>query len=625
MGKKKSKIKKNRKAQTKTKLRKKLKLKLKKLKLPKIPYKRLWRFVLIGFFLLTFLSVLIFSAYHLVFAPTIYPGVSIANIDLGGKTIEQATKILETSFPTPEAKLTLVGGGQTWNLPVSEINLVFNASASATKAFSFGRSGDLKEDLKKKWQAFSKKEVLLPVYSLNSKILDQKVMEFSALVDIPPVPSTITIQENKISITQSRPGQKLDREKFLLLLYQRLENLKLDEPILLPIVSLQPKFDQRKAEVAKRVLETLLKKPLVLKFQDFSFILEAARALSFFLPLEEGEYLNREAIREFVEEIAGKVNRPPQDAVFQFTSGKVSVFKPSLDGYQLDEEKTVELIQNHLTPDPPAGRVGFPSPTSNSLQLPVKIIKPKITTEQVNNLGIKEKIGRGVSYFRGSIAPRIHNISLAASTFNGVLIAPNETFSFNQTLGEVSEKTGYKQAYVIKSGRTILDDGGGVCQVSTTLFRAALNAGLPITERAAHAYRVAYYEQNSQVGLDATVYAPRVDLKFKNDTPGYILIQTTVDKKNKVLIFDLYGADDGRKVIIGKSIITNQIPPPKPIYQEDPNLPKGQTKQIDWPAWGATVKFSYKVIRGNEVLQNQIFVSRYRPWQAIYLVGTKEG
>lgn len=597
---------------------KKLKGKLKKLKLPKVPCEKIWRFFLIGFSLLAFLLILIFLSYHLVFAKTTYPGVSIAKIDLSGKTIARATQILEVNFPAPDAQLTITGAGQTWSLPTSEINLVFNATASAKRAFYFGRSGDPKDDLKKKWQAFFKKESLLPIYSLNARALDKKLLEFSALVDIEPAPATISIQKDKVSIAESRAGQKLDREKFLLLLYQRLENLNLKEPVLLPIISLQPKLDEEKARAAQEILEKLIEKPLVFKFQDFSFELKAENALPFFLPLEEEEPLNQEAVKEFVNGIAEQVNRSSQDAVFQFASGKVNVFKPSLDGYQLDEEKTAELIQDRLISN-------FQFLISNSVELPVKIIKPTIATEQVNNLGIKEKIGWGISYFRGSISSRIHNITLAASNLNGVLIGPNETFSFNQTLGEVSEKTGYEQAYIIKSGRTILDDGGGVCQVSTTVFRAALNSGLPVIERTAHAYRVAYYEQNSQVGLDATVYEPTVDLKFKNDTPSYILIQTTIDEINKVLIFDFYGTDDGRKVIIGKSVITNQVPPPEPIRQDDPNLPKGEVKQIDWPAWGASVKFSYKVTRNEEVLQDEVFNSRYRPWQAIYLIGTKEG
>ena len=137
---------------------------------------------------------------------------------------------------------------------------------------------------------------------------------------------------------------------------------------------------------------------------------------------------------------------------------------------------------------------------------------------------------------------------MATSRLNGVLVAPGEEFSFNKALGDVSAGTGYQQAYVIKGGRTVLGDGGGVCQVSTTLFRALLNAGLPITERRAHSYRVGYYEQGFPPGLDATVYYPTTDLKFKNDTSNHILIQSRVEGVK--LIFDIYGPDDGRKVVM---------------------------------------------------------------------------
>jgi len=205
------------------------------------------------------------------------------------------------------------------------------------------------------------------------------------------------------------------------------------------------------------------------------------------------------------------------------------------------------------------------------------------------------------------------------------LIAPAEVFSFNQALGEVSDKTGYKPAYVIKEKKTILDDGGGVCQVSTTLFRAALAAGLPIEERHAHAYRVSYYEQGGfGPGLDATVYAPKIDLKIKNDTPAYILIQTKVDTKNAILTFELYGTSDGRKAIVGKPRVWDQVPPPPDLYQDDPTLPKGEVKQVDFAAWGARTAFDWKVERNGETLQNRTFYANFQPWQAIYLRGTRE-
>lgn len=316
----------------------------------------------------------------------------------------------------------------------------------------------------------------------------------------------------------------------------------------------------------------------------------------------------------FLEDLAQQIDIPAQEALFQFSGGRVTAFKPSAAGQALDRERAKADFANFLSP-----------PTSGIINLAVVPVEPKVKTEEVNNLGIRELQGVGKSFFRGSIPARVHNISLAASRLNGILIVPGEIFSFNNALGEVSANTGYKQAYVIKEKRTILDDGGGVCQVSTTFFRAALAAGLPIEERQAHAYRVSYYEQGGQgPGLDATVYAPRVDLKVKNDTPAHILIQARVDAKNSILTFEFYGTSDGRKTTIAKPKVWDQVPPPPDLYQDDPTLPKGQVKQIDFAAWGAKTAFDWKVTRGEEVLQDRTFKSNFQPWQAIYLRGTKE-
>lgn len=323
---------------------------------------------------------------------------------------------------------------------------------------------------------------------------------------------------------------------------------------------------------------------------------------------------NQEELVKFIEKMAKQIDVPAQEALFQFASGRVVVFRPSLDGRALDQKKAIEDFQKLVSP-----------PRSGIIDLTILPVEPKVKTNEANNLGIKEMISEGKSFFRGSIANRLYNISLAASRLNGQLIPPGEIFSFNQAIGEVSAETGYKQAYIIKEKKTVLDDGGGVCQVSTTFFRAALNAGLPIEERQAHAYRVAYYEQGGfGPGLDATVYAPRTDLKIRNDTSAHILIQTTIDSKNSALVIDLYGTSDGRTSTISKARITNQISPPPDLYQDDPTLPKGEVKQVDFPAWGAKVAFDWQVVRGPEILQKKTFYSNYQPWQAVYLRGTKE-
>lgn len=317
--------------------------------------------------------------------------------------------------------------------------------------------------------------------------------------------------------------------------------------------------------------------------------------------------------------IIDKIHQDPVDAVFTFQNGKVTAFKHSQDGQTVDFSALNLELNSQFTKV-----ISSKKTQSLTIGIPIIVLKPKITTQEVNNLGIKDLLSTGTSLFRGSISSRIYNITLAAERLNGILIKPGETFSFNEALGDISSFTGYQQAYIIKDGKTVLGDGGGVCQVSTTLFRAIINAGLPITERNAHAYRVSYYEQDSLPGLDATIYSPTVDLKFKNDTDDYILIQTTIDQNLQQLWFYLYGSADGRKTVIEKPIISNEIPPPPDMYQDDPTLPKGTVKQVDFAAWGARVSFARQVIKDEEVIISEKFVSNFRPWQAVYLRGTME-
>jgi vancomycin resistance protein YoaR len=328
------------------------------------------------------------------------------------------------------------------------------------------------------------------------------------------------------------------------------------------------------------------------------------------------------AITNLFQKTSVSVNRDPQNPKFVFqpakagNNSKVTEFQPALPGVKVDSDKFKSQLTSALD------TLENSDDKTETFNIPVIESPPEVTTDQVNNLGIKELIGRGTSTYFHSIPGRVHNVVLAASRINGTLVAPGKTFSFNQTLGDVTQFTGYQQAYIISGGKTILGDGGGVCQVSTTMFRALLNAGLPITERAAHAYRVGYYEQDSPPGLDATVYGPEPDLKFTNDTPAYILIEATSDPKNYSLTFELYGTSDGRVTTISKSVVTNVTPALPTVYQDDPTLPAGTLKQTDFSAAGAIVTFNYSVVRAGQTIFAKTFVSNYRPWAAVYLRGT---
>ena len=329
--------------------------------------------------------------------------------------------------------------------------------------------------------------------------------------------------------------------------------------------------------------------------------------------------INTDKLQEILSPLQKEIFLEPVDAEFVVKDNRVVVFKESHDGRTIDVEKLQEEIMKKI----PEIAGGLSSQTI-TFEIPIKILKPSITTEASNEFGIMEIIGTGKSWFEHSIPNRIYNLALASSQISGVLVAPNEEFSFVKYLGDVSKYTGYKEAYVIKEGRTILGDGGGVCQVSTTLFRALLNAGLPITERHPHSYRVGYYEQNSPPGIDATVFSPWVDLKFKNDTGNYVLIQSEVDPKNFTLTFTLWGKKDGRQVKLSTPVVTNEAPPPPVLYEADPTLPLGEIKQIEHAVKGADVTFKRTVTKDGNIIIAETYKSIYPPWQAVFLVGIKE-
>ncbi len=242
----------------------------------------------------------------------------------------------------------------------------------------------------------------------------------------------------------------------------------------------------------------------------------------------------------FLQDLAQKTDTGPVNAKLQMQDGKVSVFDLSSPGIQLDIKRSAVALADYLT------QGNF----QNALTLPIKKTDPEVSTASIENLGINALIGEGVSDFRGSPKNRIFNINTATEHFNGLLIKPGEEFSFVQNLGPVDAEHNYLPELVIKNDKTEPEFGGGICQVSTTAFRAAIYAGLKITMRQNHAYPVSYY--NPQ-GMDSTVYIPKPDLRFINDTPGYILIETRIEGTK--LFFDFYGTTDGRSIkVIGPKI-----------------------------------------------------------------------
>lgn len=564
-----------------------------------------------------------------------YPGTKVASTNISFLTHTQAKAKISQEISNrlnQKFELTYQSGSQSQVLTLAPDDISIDTQNALTKSFAYGHQ--------KMYLSPSNQTVDIAF----TPSFNYKLQTLTSSINQPPIDSQIKIDGEQIVVTPSQSGLEVDESDLKQKINFFINTGELDDRNIKTVVA-TPKLSYEAALKIKKRLDEIKLEPLKLTFKDKTFTLSLDDLVSL-IDLQSSQpllasvnlnnhttiisavqigntnytdttlTLNKQKVANYFKTIAVSIDRPSQEPLFSVeetgdpNKPKIKEFQPPTDGQTLNQELAAARLVEALT-----------TTNSQTIELPVQITPPK--NKLANDYGIKELIGRGHSNFAGSIENRIYNIGLAASRINGVLIPPGEEFSFVNTVGDISGASGYKQAYVIKSGRTVLDDGGGVCQVSTTIFRAALNAGLPITSRVAHAYRVGYYEQGYPPGLDATIFSPTVDFKFKNDTGRHILIQARTYGTS--LTIDFYGTSDGRIANVTAPVITNATPAPPEIRQDDPTLPKGTVKQVDWAANGANVVFYRTVTRNGETIINETFRSNYRPWQAVYLVGTKEG
>ena len=363
--------------------------------------------------------------------------------------------------------------------------------------------------------------------------------------------------------------------------------------------------------------------PITLKYKTNEWVVDVKLLSSWLTLVKAGEIDNQDKIivsikddlikNYLVEFIAPNIDKKAIDALFEVKNNRVSKFQASRDGLKLDIEASIKNIKSELDKE------------NNLIDLIVNKEIAKSNTSDVNDLGINEIVGTGHSNFAGSPANRRHNIRTGASSLSGMLIKPNEEFSLNNALGEINADTGYLPELVIKGNKTIPEYGGGLCQIGTTMFRTALAAGLPITQRRNHSYRVSYYEP---AGTDATIYNPWPDFRFINDTPKHLLIQYRIEGND--LYFDLWGTKDGRLASTTDPIIYNITKPGPTKYIETLDLEVGKKKCTEHAHNGADAFFDYTVTYPPDIatttpiVKETRFSSHYIPWQEVCLIGVEE-
>jgi vancomycin resistance protein YoaR len=554
-------------------------------------------------------------------ADRVLPGVYVWDVDLGGLTREQAMERLATGFHYPtDRSPTLRYGDQVWSVSPMDLGTEVDVAATVNAAMALGHTGDLRARLEEQVDVLRTGRLLMPIFSFNRGAGAMFMSRIARQVNHPSQNATLSLEPDlSVEVISSQMGREVDEEVTRQALVQRIVEMEGGDVELI-VHGNEPVLTDLTA--AQEQVQRILSAPIVLTAPDFDpWTIEPATLAEWLIlqPIVDRDgnatllvSLELGPARTLAEEIATQVAREPRDAQFRLDVAieKVVPVVASVPGQTLDVTSTVSLIEAAAT----SGQRTVP--------LPLLPIRPVIATEDAPNVATFELISEGKSKFAGSSAARITNIAVGAAQFDGLLIAPGETFSFNRHLGEVTAEKGYAESIIIWGNETRADVGGGLCQVSTTAFRAAFWAGLPITERWPHTFRVSYYEPPK--GLDATIYSPSVDLKWVNDTGQFILIRTHVDKEQKTLIFRFYGRSPGRTVEMDGPHESRLVRPDPPIYREDPTLPQGTKKQIEWAKDGQDVTVHRIIKENGQEVQRDTFFSRYQPWQAVYLVGTEE-
>ncbi|MBU0668154.1 VanW family protein [Patescibacteria group bacterium] len=500
-------------------------------------------------------------------AGRIFPGTKANGVDVSYMPVQKAREKLRVEINKYLAQpLIFSYQGDTFEVKPEEISLQIGVEQTLVRLPSFRFSKESPPYLFA--TLFSKREIAGD-YTLDGdkiiKVLEQKLN----LTDKKAQNAGFYYDEKKLNIRPEKDGISINREKLIRAMRANIDNLS-SATINVETENTAPRITAARLEQEKDRLLELLNRPVTLYYGDDTLkikLIDNLDAVSFGeknslsiqgqkqpLPIimEESRIaiahaspatissditiqIDPEKLSAFLaDKLINKIETPVSPVnIYEDENSKIIIEGKGEDGRSVAKDRLAQALAL-------AANSGI-----NSVPVPVLIDRaPMTVTDDLSKKGITELIATGHSSYYGSPPNRMFNINFGVQKYNGMLIAPGEEFSFNAHLGEVDAKSGFLPEKVIKENKIELEFGGGICQVSTTLYRAALIAGLPITDRTPHSWKVSYYSQSMGDGLDATVYPGVADLKFLNDTPGWLLIQSYTEGPEAY--FKLYGTDDGR-------------------------------------------------------------------------------
>jgi vancomycin resistance protein YoaR len=507
-------------------------------------------------FLLFAVGVLVF---RVAFDDKIYPAVVVGDVAVGGLTVDEATQRIEDRANELNLHtVTFSYGDLTWSPTLSEIGATVDTQSSVQNAMAMGRDDNAANRLSFAGDILQENQTVPLVTEIDLQKLDAWFDRVDADINDPAIDATIVVEGASVSFTQDSTGTVVDREAAKTEIINALKTLQpIDKK--LPTVVDEPSLRTVDLEAGKSQVEEILSKPVEVVFEGRSWTV-APEAVSPFMTVRSERINGQPEIKVdfdttglanyLRETYAGEINRLPVDATVAFSDGLYAT-SPSVDGANvLANDFAVVVAESFLN-------------GHQRVDVPVFVTKPRVDSNNLGALGINTMIGRGDSNFAGGSESRDVNIYIGIEALNGTLVPPGEDFSFNGAVGAITSEKGYTVSDVILGEEIGRDVGGGICQTSTTMFRAALNGGFPITEWHPHTYRLLGYERDGWgPGFDASILqlgdnpAQWADFRFTNNTTGWILVQSWSSYPYHVV--EIFGTDMGWNVEIANHWVDEQ-------------------------------------------------------------------
>jgi len=543
-----------------------------------------------------------FERYH---HDRVFAGVEAAGVVVGGLSLDEATaKIAAQTQNITPPRLILKAGDKTLEVSAAELGWKPDARATAERAFAKGRDSFAER------VAALRGQVQIPLVPMvDQAALEKRLQAIARSLEYAPINARVVFKGGQYMVTPERAGLKLDIQSAIetYIKYPKQTVLEFFPKNLTPSVTasmLEPVA--RKANELLRPISLVYAEPRMAGggrvHQRHLQVSQVAALLS----VQEEVRIKPAALGKILAQMATRHNRLPVDARYALNPEGQLVVRPEVGGWKMNQSETRKRLELELL-----------RPDVSEFALTVVPKAAQVRAADLPKVENLQLLAEATTYYSGSAADRIANVHAAAHNLDGYVVPAGGIFNFNAAIGSISLENGFKEALIISGGRTIKGVGGGVCQVSTTAFRALYQAGLSILERNQHAYRVRWYD--NIVGFDAAVYQPYLNLRAGNDTPGPLVFRSTVTRTTHTV--RIYGIPDGRRIAVSKPTILSRTPHPPAQYIVEPSLRPGQVKQVDWAVDGLRTRITRTITRPDGRVEVDVLNSNFRPWRAVYQIG----